>query len=137
MDDPEITSELAEITDGQNELNDDNANSGITRPWRPQDADKEVIREAIRRRVRTSSVADNAIFYPAKPKPTINDTDDKRVAVYARVSSKSTEQVSSIENQTKTIQKRYRKPQTGHCRKYTSMRANRVHPPKNELLSIV
>ena len=43
MDDPEITSELAEITDGQNELNDDNAYSGITRPWRPQDADKEVI----------------------------------------------------------------------------------------------
>ncbi len=101
MDDPEITSELAEITDEQNELNDDNAYSGITRPWRPQDADKEVIREAIRRRVRTSSVADNAIFYPAKPKPTINDTDDKRVAVYARVSTKSTEQVSSIENQTK------------------------------------
>jgi len=71
------------------------------RPWRPQDADKEVIRDAIRRRVRNASVADNVIFYPAKPKPTINDTDAKIVAVYARVSTKTTEQLSSIENQTK------------------------------------
>lgn len=35
------------------------------------------------------------------PTPTIRDDDHKRVAVYARVSTKSKEQVSSIENQTK------------------------------------
>ena len=41
------------------------------------------------------------IFRPAKPTPTIRDESFKRVAVYARVSTKSKEQVSSIENQTK------------------------------------
>jgi len=75
--------------------------SDRSRPWRPQDADRDVIRDAIRNRVRNSKVADNVIFYPAKPKPTINDTDAKIVAVYARVSTNNTEQVSSIENQSK------------------------------------
>ena len=38
-------------------------------------------------------------FIHAKPTPTLNDTDPKRVAVYARVSTKSIDQTSSIENQ--------------------------------------
>ncbi|MBN3013663.1 recombinase family protein [Ruthenibacterium lactatiformans] len=38
---------------------------------------------------------------PAKPLPTVQDDGRKTVAVYARVSTKSTEQVSSIENQTR------------------------------------
>ena len=37
---------------------------------------------------------------PAKPTPSIYDSDLKRVAVYARVSTSSEEQISSIENQT-------------------------------------
>ena len=73
----------------------------MTRPWRPQDADREVIKAATRRRVQSAHFGDNATFIPAKPKETINDEEHKTVAVYARVSTLSTEQVSSIENQTK------------------------------------
>ncbi len=69
--------------------------------WRPQDADREYIKSSTRSRVRNATVPANAIFKPAKPAPSIDDTGHKRVAVYARVSTKSTEQVSSIENQTK------------------------------------
>lgn len=71
------------------------------RQWRPQDADREYIKTVTRNRVRNAKVPPQAIFKPAKPAPTINDSGHKRVAVYARVSTKSTEQVSSIENQTK------------------------------------
>ena len=39
-------------------------------------------------------------FRPAKPTPSIHDSDLKRVAVYTRVSTSSEEQISSIENQT-------------------------------------
>ena len=69
--------------------------------WQPQDADKEDIKSYTRYRVRHACVGPNVTFKPAKPKPTITDEGDKRVAVYARVSTKSAEQVSSIENQTK------------------------------------
>lgn len=69
--------------------------------WRPQDADKESLKFSIRNRVRNAKVSEKTIFTPAKPKPSIYDGKQKKVAVYARVSTKSTEQVSSIENQTK------------------------------------
>ena len=69
--------------------------------WTPQDADKEIEKAYIRQRVRNAKAAENVQFIPADPKPSIKDTADKTVAVYARVSTKSTEQVSSIENQTK------------------------------------
>ena len=69
--------------------------------WKPQDADKEFIKQQIRNRVRNATVSDNTTFLPAKPDPTILDDEPKSVAVYARVSTKSTEQVSSIENQTR------------------------------------
>ncbi len=70
-------------------------------PWRPQDADREDRKTYIRNRVKNAKVPEGTIFRPAKPKPSIMDTEEKRVAVYARVSTKSEEQVSSIENQTK------------------------------------
>lgn len=69
--------------------------------WRPQDADREVIKADIRRRVWTSNASPKAQFIPAKPLPTVQDEGQKTVAVYARVSTKSTEQVSFIENQTR------------------------------------
>ena len=69
--------------------------------WRPQDADREVIKANIRRRVWTSNASPKAQFIPAKPLPTVQDDGRKTVAVYARVSTKSTELVSSIENQTR------------------------------------
>lgn len=72
-----------------------------TREWRPQDADREYIKYETRKRVQQYSVPPQTVFRPAKPAPTIRDEEHKRVAVYARVSTKSTEQVSSIENQTK------------------------------------
>ena len=69
--------------------------------WRPQDADREVFKADIRRRVWTSNASPKAQFIPAKPLPTVQDDGQKTVAVYARVSTKSKEQVSSIENQTR------------------------------------
>ena len=69
--------------------------------WRPQDADREIVKSNIRRRVWTSNASAKAQFIPAKPLPSVQDEGEKRVAVYARVSTKSTEQVSSIENQTR------------------------------------
>lgn len=73
----------------------------IERPWRPQDADRDSLKYAIRQRVRNTTASPNAVIIYPDPTPTIQDEDEKRVAVYARVSTKSTEQVSSIENQTK------------------------------------
>ena len=66
--------------------------------WRPQDADREIVKSNIRRRVWTSNASAKAQFIPAKPLPSVQDEGEKRVAVYARVSTKSKEQVSSIEN---------------------------------------
>lgn len=69
--------------------------------WRPQDADREYYRYETKKRIQHYTVPSQTIFRPAKPTPTIRDAEHKRVAVYARVSTKSKEQVSSIENQTK------------------------------------
>lgn len=63
----------------------------------------------IRTRVKNAKVPEGAIFRPAKPKPSITDTGQKIVAVYARVSTKSEEQVSSIENQTKYYTEKIKK----------------------------
>ncbi|MDD3337168.1 MAG: recombinase family protein [Eubacteriales bacterium] len=57
--------------------------------------------EQTRQRVRTASVKKGTIFMKARPKPSVNDEGPKVVAAYARVSTKSEEQVSSIENQTR------------------------------------
>ena len=69
--------------------------------WRPQDADKEIMRALIKKRVREAAVGENVTFIPAKPMPDIMDAKNKKVAVYTRVSTSNLEQVSSIENQTK------------------------------------
>lgn len=69
--------------------------------WRPQDADREDRKMYTRSRVRNAQIPEGTIFYHAKPKPSISDGGEKAVAVYARVSTKSEEQVSSIENQTR------------------------------------
>lgn len=88
----------------QNNSKDDNtaaAQKDTVNTWRPQDADREVVKANIRRRVWNSNASPKARFIPAKPLPTVQDEGQKTVAVYARVSTKSTEQVSSIENQTR------------------------------------
>ena len=51
--------------------------------------------------MRNATVSPNAVIIYPNPTPSIKDEGEKRVAVYARVSTKSTEQVSSIENQTR------------------------------------
>ena len=89
------------VVDPQNPISTISGSSEPSLSWRPQDADKEDIKSYTRYRVRHAYVGPNVIFKPAKPKPTIKDEGHKRVAVYARVSTKSAEQVSSIENQTK------------------------------------
>ena len=83
-------------------MEDEQTADTVQRPaWRPQDADREYFRYETKKRIQHYSVPPQTIFRPAKPTPTIMDDSHKRVAVYARVSTKSKEQVSSIENQTK------------------------------------
>lgn len=72
-----------------------------SRPWRQQKNEFQERKDSTRDRIRNASVPDGAIIRRPKPQPTINDSEYKRVAVYARVSTQSEEQVSSIENQTK------------------------------------
>jgi hypothetical protein len=57
--------------------------------------------EQTRQRVRNATVKKGTVFMKARPKPSVNDEGEKVVAAYARVSTKSEEQVSSIENQTR------------------------------------
>lgn len=68
--------------------------------WTIFDVDKERF-YSTRQRVRNATIPEGTVFYPARPKPSILDKGEKTVAVYARVSTKREEQVSSIENQTK------------------------------------
>lgn len=73
--------------------------------WEKRHNEIEEQREEIRNRVRKTR-SGNGVIREAKPKPTISDTGHKQVGVYARVSTKSTNQVSSIENQTKYYTKK-------------------------------
>lgn len=66
--------------------------------WQVRHRKREEEREETRIRIRSSS-GSNAYFHKGRPIPTLNDKDNKRVAVYARVSTTSTDQTSSIENQ--------------------------------------
>ncbi len=68
--------------------------------WQRRHNQIEAIRNEIRNRVRSVAVRSNVSLRPAKPKPTISDSGEKSVGIYTRVSTKSTEQTSSIENQT-------------------------------------
>ena len=76
------------------------------RAWRPQDADVFEYKQNVRQRVRSSQAHPNAVFHKAKEPPKIDDGARRRVAVYARVSTKSKNQISSIENQQKYYTKR-------------------------------
>lgn len=67
--------------------------------WQKQHEDREAEREAIRDRHRKIREYDGVIYRHAKPTPSPMDDEDKDVAVYARVSTKSLNQTSSIENQ--------------------------------------
>lgn len=60
----------------------------------------EMRRQLIREKIAVAN-SDKVKFIHPKPIPTINDLSQKRVAVYARVSTKSLDQTSSIENQTR------------------------------------
>lgn len=66
--------------------------------WESRHKEREAKREEIRSRVRNAD-GSKAYFHKGMPVPTIKDDTEKRVGVYARVSTKSTEQTSSIENQ--------------------------------------
>lgn len=72
-----------------------------SRPWRQQKCEVGERKEETRSRIRNSTIPEGTVLRRPKPQPTINDDDYKRVAVYARVSTQSEMQVSSIENQTK------------------------------------
>ena len=61
---------------------------------------KAEIRDRIHKQTEQDQKSAKDYFRPAKPTPSIYDSDLKRVAVYARVSTSSEEQISSIENQT-------------------------------------
>ena len=93
--------ELNLSSENNEQVNIEKADEEKKYVWQPKDADREYIKAYTRFRVRNAHVGENVVFKPAKPKPTISDEGHKKVAVYARVSTKSTEQVSSIENQTK------------------------------------
>ena len=60
----------------------------------------EMRRQLIKERIEMAG-SDKVRFIHAKPTPTLSDSEPKRVAVYARVSTKSLDQTSSIENQTR------------------------------------
>ncbi len=66
-----------------------------------QNSDREGRKVYTRSRIRNAQIPEGTIFYRARPKPSISDEGEKMVAVYARVSTKSEEQISSIENQTR------------------------------------
>ena len=72
-----------------------------TRPWRERKNEVQERKESTRDRIRNATLPEGTIIKKPKPQPTINDLDYKKVAVYARVSTQSEQQVSSIENQTK------------------------------------
>jgi site-specific DNA recombinase len=61
---------------------------------------KAEIRDRIHKQAEQGQKTAKDYFRPAKPTPSIYDSDLKRVAVYACVSTSSEEQISSIENQT-------------------------------------
>ena len=94
---------------------------------------KAEIRDRIHKQTEQGQKSAKDYFRPAKPTPSIYDSDLKRVAVYARVSTSSEEQISSIENQTLYYTKKIQKRKTGICRIFTVTRENRVLHCGNEM----
>ena len=89
------------MQDKQPHNNHEEMKDGKSGEWRPQDADREQIKQQIRNRVRNAKVSENTVFIPARPEPSVTESGHKTVAAYTRVSTLNTEQVSSIENQTR------------------------------------
>ena len=65
--------------------------------------------EEIRKRIRETEASPLAVILPADPQPTVDDGEHKRVAAHTRVSTSSTEQISSIENQNKWYEEKISK----------------------------
>ena len=84
---------------------DDDRISAVETDWQRRHRIKEENKNATRTRVRNSAGV-NEFFHKGRPAPTIKDKTDKTVAVYARVSTNTEEQVSSIENQQMFYEKR-------------------------------
>ena len=66
--------------------------------WQRRHRLREEERESTRSRLRNTQ-GSSEYFHKGRPIPTITDKENKLVAVYARVSTTSTDQTSSIENQ--------------------------------------
>ena len=66
--------------------------------WQRRHRLREEERENTRSRVRNAK-GSNEYFHKGMPIPSVTDKENKKVAVYARVSTTSTDQTSSIENQ--------------------------------------
>ena len=94
---------------------------------------KAEIRDRIHKQTEQGQKSAKDYFRPAKPTPSIYDSDLKRVAVYARVSTSSEEQISSIEIKLYTTPKRLQKRRTGICRIFIVTRENRVLHCGNEM----
>ncbi|MBQ6365870.1 MAG: recombinase family protein [Oscillospiraceae bacterium] len=102
----EIKEPITEIGDDPAEADvQETALVPVKQDWQQRHDDREAYREELRSRVRKAQ-PNAEYFRPAKPQPTISDDGHKRVAAYARVSTKSTEQTLSIENQTKFYTKK-------------------------------
>ncbi|MCD8241363.1 MAG: recombinase family protein [Lachnospiraceae bacterium] len=84
-------------TEVENEQSDSTKSAHLS-DWQRRHEELAANKEEIRNRIRNTQTG-NVTLHPAKPQPSITD-GDMSVAVYARVSTKSEEQVSSIENQT-------------------------------------
>ena len=108
MDDMNLNSDN-EIYEGEvidaAEVACEEAESDDKTEWAQRHEKREALRESIKQRVRNTS-ANSEFFHPGKPTPKINDESNKRVAVYARVSTMNIEQTSSIENQQKFYTKK-------------------------------
>ena len=72
--------------------------AGEETDWESRHKEREAKREEIRNRVRNAE-GSKEYFHKGMPLPSFMDDTDKKVGVYARVSTKSTDQTSSIENQ--------------------------------------
>lgn len=77
--------------------------------WQEQHDAREAEREEIRERHRRIREYEGVVYKHAKPTPNPMDETHKDVAVYARVSTKSLDQTSSIENQEKYYEDKVKK----------------------------
>ena len=98
MDEPIKTKEKVEV---KSELRE--------KTWQEQHDAREAEREEIRERHRRIREYEGVVYKHAKPTPNPMDETHKDVAVYARVSTKSLDQTSSIENQEKYYEDKVKK----------------------------